>query len=553
MEKIVVLNSGGFDSVVLLHKLRIFDRDDREIHSLHFHFGALNEKQQQRCVDKVCEKLDLISKVIELPKIDWTKRDFYSGKGKDLSSGYLEYRNLIFLSYAISYAESIGAKEIYTAILKGGIYTDTNPLFFKGLNSFLEPNSGIKIITPFDNLTKVDITYIASTCCITPEDYFSCDTPNENGEPCGECMQCEELKEINEHLTINTPLKAFFASGNDFCDPTFKELLSKEKIYEVRALINNDCQLKCKHCFYGFESMKSEPVSKELYYSALKDFVLKHGVENIHFSGKEPLFDDKILWYAHKIQEDKLPCTFNLVTNGINLPKYVSELKNCGMNRVYLSVDDILNTNGVRSVHAVTDKAIKACNEVDIPVEVFIDIHNNNYNKLENIVEYLESNFKIDRYYVRTIRSIGNAENLSLPKGKELEVAWKQIKFLADKYKDKEFEFSVSIEYTDEIRNTELEEDIITCENWYTSKFRENLFVHLERFCYRYTDTYTLTPDGYLLGCASEVSLPNYDEVSVGNIKDHSIDELVARGREVSKKCNDCYMEKELACKCKYL
>ena len=133
VEKIVVLNSGGFDSIVLMNCI-YKTQPDAEIHSIHFHYGARNEKQQQACVDKVCEKCSAKNVVINLPKFDWTSSDFY-GDSYDYKSQYLEYRNLVFLSYAISYAESIGAKKIYLAILKDGNYSDTNPAFIKAVNS----------------------------------------------------------------------------------------------------------------------------------------------------------------------------------------------------------------------------------------------------------------------------------------------------------------------------------------------------------------------------------------------------------------------------------
>ena len=77
MSKIVVLNSGGFDSVVLMNYLHTI-QEEKEIYSLHFLYGANNEKQQLECVNKVCERVGAVNKIIQLPNIDWTQSNFFN-------------------------------------------------------------------------------------------------------------------------------------------------------------------------------------------------------------------------------------------------------------------------------------------------------------------------------------------------------------------------------------------------------------------------------------------------------------------------------------------
>lgn len=197
MAKIVVLNSGGFDSVTLMKYLYTV-QEEREIYSLHFLYGARNTHQQEKCVDKVCEELGIVNVKVPLPPITWTKGKFYQN-GYEQEKQYLEYRNLIFLSYAASYAESIGAEKIYVAFLNQHDYPDTTVDFLRGMNSFLELN-GISIDAPFifDNKTRVG--HIAKYLGITEQDYFSCDNPKVNGKPCGECADCKALEEIRKKL-----------------------------------------------------------------------------------------------------------------------------------------------------------------------------------------------------------------------------------------------------------------------------------------------------------------------------------------------------------------
>lgn len=194
MSKIVVLNSGGFDSVVLMNYLHTI-QEEKEIYSLHFIYGANNEKQQLECVNKVCEKVGAVSKVIQLPTIDWTQSNFFNS-GYEKQSQYLEYRNLIFLSYALSYAESIGADKVYLALLNHNDYPDTTLQFLQGLNSFCEPASGIIIDAPFIFDNKTRLGHIAKYLGVKENDYFSCDVPTQDGRPCGVCDDCKALKEI---------------------------------------------------------------------------------------------------------------------------------------------------------------------------------------------------------------------------------------------------------------------------------------------------------------------------------------------------------------------
>lgn len=193
--KIIVLNSGGFDSVVLMNYLH-YIQGEKDIHSLHFLYGANNEKEQLRCVEKVCNKIGAENKIIKLPPIDWTTSNFFKDSEYKIDSQYLEYRNLIFLSYALSYAEAIGAEKIYVAFLNNSSYPDTSLEFIEGLNSFCTPASHIAIDAPFIFDGKNRLWHIAQYLKIGRTDYFSCDKPTPEGHPCGQCLDCMTLSEL---------------------------------------------------------------------------------------------------------------------------------------------------------------------------------------------------------------------------------------------------------------------------------------------------------------------------------------------------------------------
>lgn len=199
MKKIVVLNSGGFDSVCLCHWVRD-NNPDAEIHSLHFEYGNRNHLMETNRAKRVCKKLNMINHVVKLKPIKWSQSTLYGRKTSNEygDEQYLEYRNLIFMSYASSLAQSIGSTVIYVAVIKsfdGHEYIDCKGEFFNALETVLK-NSHIEIKTPFIDMDKWDFKEIALKHNITPKDFFSCNEPVLGVLPCKRCPDCKALEEI---------------------------------------------------------------------------------------------------------------------------------------------------------------------------------------------------------------------------------------------------------------------------------------------------------------------------------------------------------------------
>ncbi|MBP3888485.1 MAG: 7-cyano-7-deazaguanine synthase [Cellulosilyticum sp.] len=198
MEKIVVLNSGGFDSIVLLHYY-YYILGEKNLISLHFTHGEKNEREQLECAEKVCDKLNIPSKVIHLPSFDWTKGNFYNEKFIDAKSSYLEYRNLVFLAYGISFAQAIEASTVGLAILGGQeSYIDCSPNFLYNVEN-ISMMANIKIDTPFSCRSKESLGHIVKYLKIKRDEFFSCDHPINN-KPCGECDDCKNIEKIYRNI-----------------------------------------------------------------------------------------------------------------------------------------------------------------------------------------------------------------------------------------------------------------------------------------------------------------------------------------------------------------
>lgn len=194
-EPVVVLNSGGFDSTVLLNCVA-HTHDISKVYSLFFNYGQRSLKWERECAQKTCCKLGVNHAEITIPEFWWTKSNFYK-KGYDgAQTQYLEMRNLVFLSYAASFAQSRGADTIYMALLYPyWDYPDCSKSFVRRMNEVLSP-IGVRIKAPFIKYDKTELEKYALKYNIRREDFHSCDNPDSEGNPCGKCLDCIDIDNI---------------------------------------------------------------------------------------------------------------------------------------------------------------------------------------------------------------------------------------------------------------------------------------------------------------------------------------------------------------------
>ena len=545
--KKIVLNSGGFDSTVLLGYVREMFREC-ELHSLFFNYGQLSLNRESVCSKANADRFGYEHHEISIPKFSWTNSDFYKDNGFTRETQYLEYRNLVFLSYAFSLAQSIGADEIYLAILhcpENEHYSDCSNRFFFSLNG-IDPK--IKVVTPFSEFEKDFLAYKAFTLGISPSDFHSCDVPNSDGSPCGKCPDCLSLEYINDFLTLNSPNKAFLA--NDF--NAFREtylLTTKQSGRELRVLLNNDCQLSCPHCFYGFDNMVDTPLSIDEWSKVVEE-ALSSGYTSLHFGGKEPLFDNRIFNFLEMVKHaqyatGKWFSEIGIVTNGITFSKYARLLKEHGVTKMYFSVDEVLGKEHLllHKTVGLYEKNIRLAFNLGFEVEIFIDLHENNWEVSDKIVSSLED-LGVRKVYFRTVRSVGKGSSLKPLSLDKVNSSLKSLYSYKPRTKDDfSIEFNMGIYYTYRFLRSEdyhLAKDLIEKVVYYQDCQLTNTFTLFpELYCGRYSDTTTVTPDGYVLGCGCEVALSDYPTHSAGNVRCHSLEYLVQQG--VEKTCNANY------------
>ena len=210
-DKVVAVCSGGFDSIVMLNDL--VRNPAYIVQVIFFDYGQKNAVKEETYIRYWVERLgiDKTSIGVTLPSLSWASTSMTGNSVvkdySDTKAQYVPMRNLIFASYALSYAESIGATKIFMAILGGGTYPDTTQCFFDSLNE-IAGDVGIEFVTPFINHDKVYLLSRAIEYGVINKDgtnnFFSCNTPID-GKPCGMCADCKVIQEMKS-LFLNKPL-----------------------------------------------------------------------------------------------------------------------------------------------------------------------------------------------------------------------------------------------------------------------------------------------------------------------------------------------------------
>lgn len=121
------------------------------------------------------------------------------GLGPDIPVTYVPARNLVFLSLTLSWAEAIGARDIFIGVnaLDYSGYPDCRPEFIASFSETARlgtkagvEGQGLTIHAPLQHMTKADIAAESSRLGLDPGMSWSCYNPSENGKACGLCDSC---------------------------------------------------------------------------------------------------------------------------------------------------------------------------------------------------------------------------------------------------------------------------------------------------------------------------------------------------------------------------
>jgi 7-cyano-7-deazaguanine synthase len=223
-KKAVILLSGGLDSATAAG---IAASQGLELYALTFRYG-----QRHSCEIEAAKKLADFFNIAEHRIIDIDLTAFGGSaltdtaievpKDRDeivtpnrIPLTYVPARNTIFLSYALAWAEVLGAFDIFIGVncTDYSGYPDCRPEFIAAFEKLanlataaaVEKKGSYKIRTPIIDMTKSQIITAGTSLGVDYSLTHSCYDPDQLGRSCGRCDSCRLRLKAFAEAGLNDP------------------------------------------------------------------------------------------------------------------------------------------------------------------------------------------------------------------------------------------------------------------------------------------------------------------------------------------------------------
>jgi len=227
-KKAVCLLSGGLDSTTVV---AMAQHEGFEVYALSFRYGQRHSIELERAT--AFAKLRGVARhaVLDIDLRSFggsaLTADIDVPKGhsvEDISAGipitYVPARNTIFLSFALGWAEVLGAQDIFVGVnaMDYSGYPDCRPEFIEAFEHLgnlatkagVEGAQRLKIRAPLINMSKADIIRKGLELGVDFSETTSCYDPAPNGAPCKQCDSCLLRAKGFAQVGIQDPLDAKF-------------------------------------------------------------------------------------------------------------------------------------------------------------------------------------------------------------------------------------------------------------------------------------------------------------------------------------------------------
>ncbi len=204
----IVLLSGGLDSTTTL---AIAKEQGFLPYALSFSYGQRHSVELE-AAKRVAERMGVVRHIvadIDLRVFGGSALtdDIAVPKGRveeemagEIPPTYVPARNTIFLSFALAYAEVVGARDIFTGVnaVDYSGYPDCRPEYIEAYEamanlatkSAIEGQGRIRVHAPLINITKAEIVRRGVALGVDYSLTSSCYDPSPDGVSCGTCDTC---------------------------------------------------------------------------------------------------------------------------------------------------------------------------------------------------------------------------------------------------------------------------------------------------------------------------------------------------------------------------
>ena len=201
----MVLLSGGMDSCVCA----ALAARDHYAAAVHVSYGQRTEERERRAFLAICDRLGIRDRLlvrnealsaiggsaltdrnIGVPESPALGPD---STGHDIPVTYVPFRNAHFLSVAVSWAEVLGAAQVYIGAVEqdSSGYPDCRPAYYEAFNQVIKlgtKDGRIEIVTPLIHLRKLGIVRLGLELGAPFDLTWSCYSREDSA--CGVCDSC---------------------------------------------------------------------------------------------------------------------------------------------------------------------------------------------------------------------------------------------------------------------------------------------------------------------------------------------------------------------------
>lgn len=224
-KKVVVLVSGGLDSSTVLAMLQ---KDNVQIYAISFYYAQnhsieinkiKNFIKNYNVSDYRVINVDLSafsSTALVNKDVDVPKYSSVGDLGDKIPVTYVPARNTIFLSYALGYAEVVGASDIYIGahMTDSANYPDCRPEYLTSFENManLATKAGVEghkinIHAPLIEMSKSEIVSTGLKLNVDYSSTISCYDPDEEARSCGKCHACLVRIKAFEDNNVRDPIE----------------------------------------------------------------------------------------------------------------------------------------------------------------------------------------------------------------------------------------------------------------------------------------------------------------------------------------------------------